>query len=484
MYAILGPGRIEMYLWPRARYIFMGLALAVLLVTMAGSARQSTRPASASLPNVVLLVLDTVRADHVSCYGYERLTTPRLDALAADGVLFENCVAPAPWTVPSHGSIFTGLYPTSHGAHAEHLALSPAHVTLAEVLRDAGYETAGFSANLYLTPTLGYDQGFNTYDVQPVLTPGRVRVVRDAGEMNALVLPWLENRGARKQPFFLFVNYMDAHAPYVPPAPYDALYGDPTPFDSPFYRNLDRLPYIRGEVEMTSGDHQHIMDFYDSEITYLDYEVGRVLDKLKELGLLDHTLVIIVSDHGEFLGEHHLLDHRLCLYEEVLDVPLVLWYPAGLPQGQRVAGLVQLTDVMPTVLDLVGITSPVAMQGRDLLPLIRGEDDPAAYNVALAEFFRDESHVRDLGPAYDRRLKSLRVGDWKYIWSSAGTEELYDLAADPGESCNLVAQQPNRAAALRTQLNDWLSWLIPAPTPAPMPPLSPDQREQLRSLGY
>lgn len=448
----------------RAIYILTSLTLIALLGATALGVRPVAPPAPSGRPNVVLLVLDTVRADHVSCYGYGRSTTPRLDALAADGVLFEGCVAPAPWTVPSHGSLFTGLYPTSHGSHEEHLALSPAHITLAEVLRDAGYETAGFAANLYLMPTLGYDQGFNTYDVQPVLTPGRVRLVRDAGEMNALVLPWLDTQGAKRQPFFLFVNYMDAHAPYDPPAPYDALYGDPRPFDSPFYRNQNRLPYIRGEVEMTPREQQHIIDFYDSEITYLDYEVGRVLDKLAELGLDDHTLVIVASDHGEFLGEHHLLDHRLCLYEEVLDVPLVLWYPAGLPQGRRVAGLVQLTDVMPTVLDLVGVKPPVAMQGRSLVPLIQGQDDPATYNVAFAEFFRDESHVQELGPAYDRRLKSLRLGDWKYIWSSAGPEELYDLSTDPGESHNLVMQQPDRAATLHARLDSWLSLLLSADT--------------------
>jgi arylsulfatase A-like enzyme len=381
-------------------------------------------------------VLDAVRNDHLSCYGYERPTTSHIDALAQEGVLFESCAAPAPWTVPSHGSLFTGLYPTSHGAHAEHLALSPLNTTLAEVLRDAGYETGGFSANIYLSPTLGFDQGFATYDVR-LMDDGRPKPVRAAAEMNALVLPWVEARARDDRPFFLFVNYMDAHAPYLPPPPYDTLYGDP----------MDR-------------EDERKIALYDGGIAYMDSEVGRLLDRLDELGLTDDTLIIVTADHGEFLGEHGLWDHKQHLYEEVLNVPLVMRYPPRLPRGQYVASLVQLTDVMPTVLTLAGVEPPAAMQGRNLLPLIRGEESPAAYTVAFAEFFRDEAHMRKLGPAYDRRLKSLRVGDWKYIWSSTGTEELYNLHTDPGESHNLASTETTRTADMRDRLDRWVGSLV------------------------
>ncbi|MBU0493875.1 MAG: sulfatase-like hydrolase/transferase [Chloroflexi bacterium] len=416
----------------RAAAILIASTMFVLLTGAALGVWWLVRPASSPpRPNVVLLVLDAVRADHLSCYQYERPTTPHIDALAQEGVLLIECTAPAPWTVPSHGSLFTGMYPTSHGAHAEHLALSPLNITLAEVLRDVGYETGGFSANIYLSPTLGFDQGFTTYDVR-LMDDVRPKPVRDAGEMNALVLPWLEARARDGRPFFLFVNYMDAHAPYLPPPPYDTRYDGP----------------------------DDLVSRYDGAIAHLDSEVGRVLDKLEELGLSENTLVIVTADHGEFLGEHGLLDHKQHLFETVLRVPLVLWYPRSLPGGQRVAGLVQLTDVMPTILALAGVETPAAMQGRSLLPLIRGEQDPLAYNVAFAEYWRDELLIQKRGAVFDRRLRSLRVGDWKYIWSSAGAGELYNLRQDPGEMHNLALSEPAQTAAMRERLDRWVDLLV------------------------
>jgi arylsulfatase A-like enzyme len=432
--------------------------------------------------------MDTVRVDHLSCYGYARPTTPRIDALARESVLFEHAVAPSPWTLPSHGSLFTGLYPSSHGCTGEILTLSDANVTLAEVLHDHSYQTGAFVANIYLMPEFGFAQGFSTYEMCAYDPQGRLKVSYAAAEMNAQVFPWLEARArdyaaGAGQPFFLFVNYMDAHAPYVPPSPYDALYGDPTPYPSPFYRNDDRFGYVKGTLQMTPRDRQHIVDFYDSCLTFLDHHVGALADRLAELKLAENTVLVVAADHGEFLGEHNLLDHRLFLYEELLNVPLVVRYPGVLPAGKRVGGLVQLTDVMPTLLDLVGVAGPPGMQGRNLAGLI-GTGDTRVFDMAYAEYFRDEPLIELLGEWYDRRLKSVRAGDWKYIWASNGADELYDLGADRGESHNLIGERPDQATKLRVRLNDWLTGLATAPTPAGTPAIDPAQRERLRRLGY
>jgi arylsulfatase A-like enzyme len=446
-------------------------ALATLALAALGVASLLTERPHAR-PSLLLITLDTVRADHCSAYGYARRTTPALEEVARTGTLVEDAYAPMPTTTPSHATLFTGLVPRAHGLLENGDVLVPAHVTLAERLAAAGYQTAAFVSSYVLDRRFGLDQGFAEYDDhmethRRASYNARRRAHGRASEQDARVttdkaVAWLRARRDPQRPFFLWIHYFDAHDPYSPPARYAALFRP---------RDDDVL--------------SHQIAQYDREIRAVDDAVGRLLGELDDRGLAKETLVVIAGDHGEGLMQHGWMHHGLQLYQELLHVPLLLRWPGRVPAGRRLPGPVELSDVLPTVLRLLGVAAPAsapAPSGRSLVAAMRG-DAPLPAERPLY-FQRRTYRPGSVGgfPVRGPKL-AVRVGRWKYIEAPAeGTAELYDLARDPGETVNLVREDVAQASALAERLATWQR-TTPAVASA-TPPLSATETDRLRVLGY
>lgn len=415
--------------------------------------------------NVLFLILDTVRAKSLSLYGHERDTTPELSRWLADGVTFDRAIAPTSWTLPSHASMFTGVDPDWLSTDFDR-ALDDEYPTLAEQLRDSGYATAAFVANLiYATRHSGLDRGFAHYSDYPVdlaalLASSRwtkrplewVRTLlghhewlvrKYAEDVNAEFLDWLDGRPDR--PFFAFLNYFDAHSPYETHEPFDTLFTDRSP----------RYWRMRGWTRtQTREDEQEYLDAYESAIAYLDHNVGLLLDELDRRGILDNTLLVVVADHGESLGEHGILVHANSLYMPQLHVPLGIRLPGRVPAGQRIHSPVGLVDLPATVLDIIGL-SP-AMPGHSMQRFwnsnVAGDGGGAGADGAFSELtYNRFAHPSD--PIQKGLMRSIVLDDWHYILNGDGSEELYDLSIDPGEMTNRVmdADSAARSALVRSR---------------------------------
>lgn len=409
------------------------LALALSVEPAAGAVRRDL--------NVLLITIDTVRADRLGCYGYAGARTPNLDRLAAEGVRFANVYAQVPLTLPSHCSIMTGTYPPDHRVRNNgSYSLGPDLPTLAGLLRAKGYRTAAFVASFTLDSRFGLARGFDLYDdnVQGEEVLKSFRSERDAGAVLAALAPWLQgNRGER---FFGWAHFYDPHLPYAPPPPFDVEY--------------------RGRK-------------YDGEIAYVDHVIGRLLELLKEKGLLDRTLIVVAGDHGEALGEKKEIDHGLFLYDGTLKVPLIVRLGKDLPAGIVVPSRVRLIDIMPTVLDILGMPVPPGVRGISLLPQIRGKKKDDLPSYIETNYPRENYGWSE--------LRGLVDGPWKYIL--APTPELYDLAKDPGEEKNVASTEP---AVLRTEAGklDELIDRSGARKGAARRTMTAAEAERLRSLGY
>lgn len=469
-----------------ARGLF-GLCLAVGLALGLVGCQPDGGQGGERPPNLLVVVLDTARADGVAAYGAPGRYTPTLDELARTGVLFTRARSTSAWTVPSHGSLFTGLYPSRHGAHWEGGGLDPDQVTLAELLAP-DYETGGFSENPHIIRAKGYDQGFERYEE----TWRRRRSWNEPPITLELFADWFQKRD-RDQPFFAFVNLMTPHLPYSPPerhwrrfvpagtspellARYAAI-GEPQA----------RL-YIMRQIRFTARDLQLLRALYYAEVAFGDERIGHLLGLIRSQGELDRTLVVVVGDHGENIGDHGFMEHQLCLYESVLRVPMILRLPGVLDGGARRDDPVQLVDVMPTVLQALGVPESdwPKMEGRSLVDFEPEPDRPL-----FAEYMRPLEQKRlflgvnpgfDFSP-YDRRLKSVQVRDLKLIVSDRGEQELYDLAADPAETRDLAEARPEDARRLAAVLAEWSRDWDPQVKGA-TPELDPQAREALRELGY
>jgi len=404
----------------------------------------SVAPGAAAGFNILLVTLDTTRADRIGCYGYGRASTPVLDGLAAGGVRFAEAVTVAPETLPAHATLLTGLLPPRHGVriNAEsHLASQ--HVTLAKVARGRGYQTGAFVSAFVLDARFGLDQGFDVYDDRVEAAEGAAFASgtneRRAGSTTDAALAWIRSRD-RSRPFMAWVHYFDAHAPY----------GPPEPFASRFAGSL-----------------------YDGEIAYVDAQLGRLLEGLDAAGLRDRTLVVVAGDHGESLGDHGERTHSLFLYRSATRVPLVIANRRLLPRPAVVEGtVVSLADVAPTILDLLGVEDPPP---RDGLSLLATKSDPkrAVYVESLVPYL-------DFGWA---PLFGLRGARESYIL--APQPECYDLRSDPGERRNLLRSKAGACAAQARRLEAMLTRLPPYELPAAgAPAVGADTRERLQALGY
>lgn len=443
------------------------------------------RAAKPSRPDIVVIVLDTVRPDHLSCYGHTRSTTPFLDKLVSSARVYGNAYSTSCWTYPAHASLFTGLYAISHGTHWEHLRADDKQVTLAEILRGKGYQTLGLCENPTLTPGLGFAQGFERF-VSPSPLLGRRKDT--CAELEKALTT------AGNGPLFLFVNLFAAHHPYNSSRQFFKLFLTEQDYAKAY--NIDLVEtIIKGKKLLTAEWLTHLAEHYDAEIRYVDYQIECLVAALKAHGRWDNTVFIVTSDHGENLGEHDLVDHQLVLYEPVVRIPLIIHYPDQFQPGTREDRCVQIIDIFPTVLTLAGI-EPGEFPSPGCC-LLTGQLSPdrdilcelylhKALTIPSADASAEEwAHPRVR--RFRRRLKALRVGPMKYIQGSDGTEELFDLASDPGETRSLAAN-PALASALqrmRARLAACLLRFSEYRIPSPDDPQTDEGADQvLKSVGY
>jgi arylsulfatase A-like enzyme len=487
------------------------LAVAISALTSFASSApaiptQAAVKAPPGRPNVLLIVLDTVRADHLSVYGYPRRTSPNLEALAPEGVLFRNAISSSDITLSSHASLFTGRYTSSHGAHPvarnDPGRYDAAFPTLAEILAANGYLTfAELSNSAYLRPEFGLSRGFRFYDVrstirkngggaQYYLRPLARRLLdrfTSAAELDRLYTPATHITGEALRivdavkggpaPFFLTLNYMDAHDPRIPPAPYRDLF--PGRLRTAANENVFLL---RGEIAATPPRPApqrlaHLISQYDAGIAFMDAEVKRLLDGLKTAGLYDNTLVILTADHGEALGERGIMGHPASVHHELVHVPLWIKYPraSAVSAGRVFDNPVSIIDLMPTTLDVAGIAPPPGMQGISLRP---GPGDPRP--IYTESFVRTRLNV--LRGRNDATQRALYQDSWKLITTGPATPELYNWKTDLAESSDLAASDPALTGHLQQQVNHWLENL-PRPV-IPVRTTNHQTLERLRGLGY
>ena len=483
--------------------LFIGTQIwqAKLVPRLAASASSGT----VVRPNVLLITMDTVRADHLSLYGYSRDTTPNLKRFAQGATVFDRAISPADYTLSSHASIFTGQYPSWHGAYPVPPALRlgrplhPGSSTLASVLAANHYRTAGIYANTtFLGNWTGLNQGFDIWSSpspERLHNPDRPFYLRYAAtELLATILKSYEfeamfprasdinncaydildnNRGGG--PLFLFLNYMDAHFPYAPPAGFSRRFRTPW---------LDNFWDYSGLVKAVNQDGKRLDDtwrssllsLYDTGISYEDLEIGKLLAHLRSSGLYDSSLIVITSDHGDAFGEHGRLGHAVnSLYQEIVHVPLIVKYP-GQHDGSRSAEWVSLVDIMPTVLQAAAVPLPAGLQGRSL----HTADEPGSAPVftesrAAGDGFRS--------PHLNGMKRAAFAGSWKLITWSGGSPELYDLAADPSEAENRFSSGNSAGTALSARLQTWTA-TIPHQRPANGAQPNPAMIRRLKSLGY
>lgn len=499
---------------------------------------------SPARPNILLVLVDTLRADHMSCYGYPRQTSPCIDRIAESGVVFENAISAAPWTPPSHASLFTGTYPSVHGVDRSRLIMRDDLVPLPEVLRQHGYRTYGVSSNYWLSRETRFNRGFDRFvhSWQLVQTGGgnaplerqnrkqalgletlggapeqgwlhtcgtalnnayekTTRALRrswhiyddGAWRVNSIVHGWMREWKRLDVPFFGFVHYLEPHLRYAPPGRYRHMHLPRSVDDRRIAAvNQDPWRYLSGRARMDEEDFAILRGLYDGEISYVDQRVGQIHAALKAQGLLDNTLVIITSDHGENIGEHGLMDHVYCLYDTLLHVPLIVGGLADFPAGERIAAQVQTPDLFPTVLALAGIEEEDVwrqVQTPALFPRhVRREPE----RPAIAEYLEPQPPIGMLrkrypefdAVRYDRTLRTVRADGYKYVCASDGNDELYEVASDPREERNLIQAEPDVAARLRKSLDEWLASFSPARPSDEQLELDAAMRQRLEDLGY
>lgn len=442
-----------------------GIAFVVFVVIQGGGwfrERQATsnlHNPRADVPNIVVIVIDTLRADHLSAYGYERDTSPFLDSLAAEGVRFENAISPSSWTQPAHASLLTGRYTYEH--QAETMPLDDRFPTIGEALQLQGYRTGAFSANtLFFTRRQGFGRGFlhfednnqsvldnfinssvygfifDYYGLRKALNYEGVPARKYAEDINRSVLNWVDKD--TDKPFFVFINYFDVHDPYLPPEPYRSKYSSvPNP------GGLINGYVERYHPELTPEELQSEIDAYDGAITYVDDQIQALFDELDSRGLLENTIVMITADHGESFGEHGLLQHSASLYRQEIHVPLILW-GAGVPQGLVIDTPVSTTAIPSTVLELI-YSNDDTFPSLPLTILFDGTV-PNGWSQPISEVAQFAG-AAEQNPTTHGEMKSVVGSEAQYIIHEKFGDELYNWHTDPEETNNL-ANDPSQAALL------------------------------------
>jgi len=463
--------------------------------------------------HLVLISLDTTRADHLGCYGSETVQTPRIDALAAEGVLFRDVTAPAPTTLASHTSLMTGTYPTSHGILRNGFRVHEDNRMLAEVLLDAGFLTAGFLGSFALDSRFRFDQGFVHWDEEfdLLVTPGTYdQNQRRADAVTDAALAFVGEVDAER--LFLFVHYFDAHDPYEPPPEYARLYTDAAPAagDRERASRKHRRAALGERIgsreviqqglprELADGftseprvEDRVLADLYAGELSFLDAQIGRLLDGLAAEGVLEDALVVLTGDHGETFWEHgDVWNHGLWVYDTTVRVPLILRFGDGSFGGSVVADSVSTVDVVPTLCDLLGIPAPERVEGTSLVPAL--ETGAIArgplFSVATQPWRKFEPGT--FGNAKNPRC--VRDGRWKYVYAPyLELEQLFDVVADPEERTNLLSEITDKPSdeiravrdRLRAALDRWVESARPFPSQLDASQ-SDETLRRLKELGY
>jgi arylsulfatase A-like enzyme len=451
-----------------------------LLVVLSAVACKSPEPQARQRMNVLLLSLDSLRADRLGVYGNERDVSPTIDRLATGGIRFAHAVSPTSWTLPVHVTLLTGLEQRHHGVVNVSHSIADSIETMPEVFARAGYETFGIYSGPFLDPAYGFAQGFHQYvSCMSEATAGASGKVAwknsHSDQTNPSIVrsfeEWLRNRSER--PFFAFVHLWDVHYDYIPPEPYYSM------FDPQYSGALDgrRIAYDGFPLSASAADVHHLLSLYDGEIRYTDATIARLLGALESHGLIENTLIVLTADHGEEFKEHGNKGHQKTLYQEIIHVPLIFSAANRLPVGMVVEEPVALSDVAPTIAEIVGIPFP-AVDGRSLLPLVRGEEYER--QPIFSEFYLP--HEVRLFAA------SVRLGNQKVIYHPQVERwETYDLAMDPGENAavesdfgalhqNLI-EHSRASEALLTRRKSRERSAVPADLPA-------EVAEKLRQLGY
>lgn len=441
--------------------------------------------------SVLIVSIDTLRADHLSSYGYGRVTSPNLDRLAAEGALFEEHVSSTSWTLPAHAALFTAMPDSVHRCTDTDTRLPEQAETLAERFRASGWRTAGFFSGPYLHPAFGLAQGFEHYEDctgyaertagDPDDWAMEVDVMRVSHEdvtsprLVAALDRWLDAR--RDGPFFAFVHMWDPHFDFVPPPPWD------TKFDPDYEGTIDGRRFFVGDdheryhAAMDPRDLEHVIALYDGEIGWTDDHVGKILDGLERRGLLENTIVCVTSDHGTEFFEHGGKGHRRTLFDEVVRVPLILRWPAGVPSGVRMQAQSRSIDVAPTLLDLADLPLFPATYGMSLVPRFGGE--PAQPPHAVSELF-----------SVGQSLRALRSRTWKFYEELDRVERYwFDLEADPGEKRRFVDTSAEPYVAHEHDYEQELDrmnrhrsrWPLPTVRPEALPS---EVLEALHGYGY
>ena len=472
-------------------------------------------------------MIDAARADAFSAYGYHRGTTPNFDRFARQGVLFDSAFSTSSWTAPALASLFTGLYPTSHGVGGRRLGLSPKLPTLAGCLESLGYVTAAFSNTPHVSRKRGFDQGFQYFiemwGGQFPTPPSFLRAIRASLRLAAfhgtrnlirdkfvnrllrrfngtrtttrLAIEWLTNH-AKEEPFFLFIHFLEPHDPYdeAPASIQSKVFRQSRWTDSerervlavcldPHLFNVGKIPLTEHEMELLRG-------FYLSEIAFADVCLGHILRQMERLGLLDNTYIIVTSDHGECLGEHSFIGHSFFLYDELIRIPLAIRYPWRCQKQSRIDVPVQLIDIWPTILGIAGHEAyGSSSQGRSLLSMdsdagtpryVFAEHELPVYNQTILNFRHPGFNDQDFRYGY----KVIQVGFLKLVRRSDGVERLYDLKRATGESVDLSSERPEAARAMAQALSQFEQSLAPPPDSGFESWSDTVIAKRLRALGY
>ena len=452
-----GPNRRQLL-----KYVLCGAFASAL--SGSGLLNGCRRQTSVKTPGIILISLDTVRADHLSCYGYKRPTCPTLDKIASNGICFLDASATSPWTLPSHGSMLTGFYPSHLGLHGtyDYQAIPQDVETIASVLSKKGYSTAAFINSFFVSEKFAFDKGFDKF----VYVPEDQKPQGAAPVINKLAEKWVSKH--KNEPLFLFLHYFDPHSDYVSQPEYRKLFL--SPYDGPVDGTTAQLVFYRaGRFAMDQNDVKHLVELYDAEVRQLDSQLKNLFEFLDRLGLLENNYLMITADHGEEFLDHGGVLHGKTHYQEIIRIPLIISGP-GIPKGLRIQTPASLVDIMPTVMDILSVNTQVKFDGYNLRPLWTKDSGELPDRL----IFSENDH--------DNLKRSVRYKQYKLhydLTSKAG--RLYNLAVDPGEQIDIAGEQINVFRSLYSKLESFMKKSRKA---RKVESISPEELEKLKSLGY